>query len=160
MKTKKQTNKKKLINILIALSIISVSVWGAYVLSISSTLTGQVTSEEFGTIFFTSEFNDFGLIDTTNNSVHIIRNATIQNNNGEINTTFTTIESIVDDPNDSCNNTGDVTIKYFYEGLEIFNDDTIIVLSGESVLNIEIDFVRSSCPSNVSVATNLIEVVV
>lgn len=135
------------------------SVFGAYVLSLqSNSITGHISSIEGGTMTL-GVFDNFEDIDATNIHNDLVKEtiANITNNNGNVSMLFTTIETITD-VNDSCNNTGDVSIKYYFDNVEVNNSEVIVINGGDTEIKITQTAIPRSCDQTTELEFFLAEV--
>lgn len=151
-------NKKKLMSILSVLGVSSMIVLGAWLISLESSITGEVVSDQGGVVYFSTDFQQLGIIDTTTSGQTIIRNASIMNENGNLNFTFTYNETRID-VQDACTDyLNDVTVTYKLDGIPITNNQEITIVSGLNVITAEFDFVMQSCPQNITSVISLVNV--
>ena len=159
--TKKDTNRKKYSKktvVTIGMLVLMVGVASAsWLLSVSDSLSGQVISDPQGLIYFTETFQDIGTIDTTNTSVSINRTSVITNENGLLHFLLNINETIID-VDDLCDPTGDLTTVYKLNGDIVTDGETVNITSGDNPLTAEFDYVLQSCPTNLTVNFNLVQV--
>ena len=153
---KMNSKKKKLIMISVLSLLVVSSVLGAWIISLSGSITGSVTSDQDGVITWTTPLVDLGAIEVTNASAQETRSGVITNSNGDLNFTFTANETIVDEA-DLCDNAGDVTISYELNSVLITDSEVVELTTGANTFDIIYDIARSSCPQNVTVGVTFLE---
>ncbi len=113
-------------------------VFAVYVFSITGT-SSYVIDSGVG-ITFSDNFVIDELVDAGNSDITSIKVINITNGNGLINATFDLNSTIIDGI-DGCNNTNDVLISGNYNGTALNDSDTILIINGQSTLEIT-TFVR------------------
>ncbi|GAH13112.1 unnamed protein product, partial [marine sediment metagenome] len=112
------------ISILVALQ--TGIVYGAWQLLASDSFVATVTSASGEVVYFSEIFGSF-TIDTTNSSQTINRTATIENDNNFLTMLLTINETFNDKIDDGCEVQGDCSWNYYFEGVEVENQDYINV---------------------------------
>lgn len=95
------------------------------------------------------------LLNTSNTSIVQNFTTTITNTNEMIEMMFQSAVVIVDDTSDTCDNAGDCSVSFFYEGIGISGNDNLSISSGMSDITAMLSCAKFSCKQNVSSIMNL-----
>lgn len=129
----------------------------SWMLYTNSTVTGRVISSS-EIISFQNVYTEAPRdLNTTAGSDEIIIDNNIINQNGNL-TLKLNYDLAVEDVNDTCDNTGDLTALVKVDGIEYQDGDNVYINSGITPIETIINAVPHACPQNYEVYLELNEV--
>jgi len=159
MDTNKKTLQKKikehkLLSVLAVMVVLGIGTTTAiWVIGFTpSSPTGMVISSE-AVIDFTSDFSVTGVV-TNNESQEVVEYIWFDNLDGE-RLLNVELDTIIEDDDDTCDGSGDLSVYAEYLGEEVTDEGNITVVSGLSNLSVTTTAKDLSCPGNITTTLSL-----